>query len=332
MSMDGKLLARAKARIDRRRRERESDFEARRQRAYEIDPEIERIDGEMKAAVIDAIGVALGKGEDPEEAVSRIRDRSLDLQEERARRLIKAGLPADYLEESYFCPKCRDTGYMGTELCSCLMDAYKEEQTKELSQLLKLGEESFDSFDLDFYPEEYDPSLGMSPREAMEGVFEAAYEYARKFSDRSKNLFFTGGTGLGKTFLSTSIAKVVAEKGYSVIYDTAVNVFDKYRLQQFGRTPEEQDSGRYEVNRLEKTDLLIIDDLGTELPGQFVTSALYQLLNNRAAAGKKTVINSNFTVDELEKRYSPQVASRLAGNFIELKFVGRDIRRIKNGI
>lgn len=329
MSLDGKLLARAKARIDERRKSREREYEERRRAAYEKDPEIARADAEIKTAVIDAIAAALRDGGDPAGAILRIKDRSLTLQENRAYLLAKAGFPADWLTESAFCPKCRDTGYNGTELCSCLMDAYREEQVKELSRLLNLGEESFDTFNMDYYPDTCDPAIGASPRELMEGVFESAYEYARRFPSRTRCLFFTGGTGLGKTFLAASIAKVVAEKGYSVVYDTAVEVFEKYRAAQFARSPEEQESTRAEITRYEKTDLLIIDDLGTEIASAIVTNALYQLLNAREKAEKCTVITSNYTIEELGRRYSPQVVSRLAGNFLELKFAGRDVRRIK---
>ena len=331
MSMDGKLLARAKARIEERRKAHEREYDDRRREAYAKDPEIGRVDSEIKATVIDAIGAALRAGTDPEEAILELKDRSLTLQENRAMLLVKNGYPADWLTETPICPKCRDTGYNGTELCSCLMDFYRAEQVKELSQLLKLGEESFDAFDINYYPDEYDPRVGASPREMMDGVFESAYEYARKFPSRTRNLFFTGGTGLGKTFLATSIAKVVAEKGYSVAYYTAVDAFEQYRATQFARSPEETERARYEIARLEKADLLIIDDLGTEIPGVVITNALSQLLNARENAKKCTVITSNFSISELGKRYSPQVVSRLAGNFLELKFAGRDIRRLKNG-
>lgn len=330
MSLDGKILARAKARLDARRADNERRMTQRRTLAYSRDPRIAEIDSEMKRTVIDAIDVALRKGGDPVEALDEIKDRSLSLQEERALALSRAGLSPDYLSDSYFCPKCKDTGYDGTKLCSCLMDLYKEEQAKELSQLLKLGEESFDSFRLDYYSDEPDPRTGVSPRQMMAEVFDFAAEYARNFSPRSMNLFFRGGTGLGKTFLATSIAKVVAENGFSVVYDTAASVFSRYEQEKFGRG-ETTEGLRNEIKRIETCDLLIIDDLGTEMPTSFITSALYNIINTRLITGRKTIITSNLTPKELTGRYSPAVLSRLEGDFMSLRFVGRDIRRIKSG-
>ena len=141
------------------------------------------------------------------------------------------------------------------------------------------------------------------------------------------NLFLQGGTGLGKTFLSTCIARVVSERGFSVVYDTAAGVFSKYEAEKFGRGDQEEARG--DIRRLENCDLLILDDLGTEFPTAFVTSALYTLLNTRIAGGRKTVISSNLTLDELSERYSAPIMSRLTGEFYVLKFAGSDIRPIK---
>ncbi|MBQ4381892.1 MAG: ATP-binding protein [Oscillospiraceae bacterium] len=326
MSLDGKLLRRAKDRLDRRRADRERKLQERRNLAYARDPYIARLDSQLRQTVIDAIGAALRKGEDPVEAVEAIKEKNLSLQEERALRLSSAGLPADYLSEDYFCPKCRDTGYNGTSLCSCLMDLYRQEQVRELSVLLKLGQETFDTFRLDYYSDIPDPKTHYSDRAAMSKVFDLCCDWAHCFSDRSPNLFLYGATGLGKTFLSTSIAKVVAEKGFSVVYDTAASVFSKYETEKFSRSPEEIDAARREIKRLHDCDLLIIDDLGTEMASSLITGALYTLLNDRLRTGKKMIINSNLTIPELGTRYSAAIMSRLQGEFLPVAFRGTDIR------
>jgi len=322
MSLDGKLLARAKSALDAERAAREAQLAERREDAYAADPRLREIDGELRATVADAIGIALRRGEDPVEALESVRDHNLSLQEERGRELLAAGYPMDWLDEKYACPRCRDTGYCGTELCQCLLARYREEQKKELSGLLKLGEDDFDGFDLSLYDDEPDPRTGVSPRRNMEIVYETCREYARKFSADSLNLFLTGGTGLGKTFLSTCIAKVVSERGFSVVYDTAASVFARYEEDKFVRSEE----ARAAVRRYESCDLLILDDLGTEMATAFVVSALYTLLNTRLAARRKMVVSSNLGAKELGGRYSPQIASRLCGEFCVLKFSGRDIR------
>jgi len=135
-----------------------------------------------------------------------------------------------------------------------------------------------------------------------------------------------GGTGLGKTFLSACIARTAADKGFSVAYESAPHLFTKLEKDRF--SPNEQTHA--EVMKLFACDLLILDDLGTELPGNFVTAALYNLVNDRLLSGKAMVISTNLNVEEINRRYSPQIASRLQGSFQRLTFVGEDIRVLKS--
>ena len=192
--------------------------------------------------------------------------------------------------------------------------------------ILSGGKESFNQFRLDYYPDRADPKLGVSPRAIMERNLRTCRTYTATFSQSSGNLLFNGGTGLGKTFLSACIARGVADKGYSVIYETATHLFNK--LEQAKFNPSEET--RQEAAKFTACDLLIIDDLGTEMPGQFVTAALYSLLNDRLLSGKPMIISTNLNVDEIHRRYSPQIASRLQGSFHQLIFLGEDIRILKN--
>ena len=160
----------------------------------------------------------------------------------------------------------------------------------------------------------------------MERNLRICRTYALTFSNNSGNLLFIGGTGLGKTFLSACIARSVADRGYSVIYETSSHLFSKLEKAKFNPN----DDNRREAAKFEMCDLLIIDDLGTEMPGQFVVSALYSLLNDRILSEKSMVISTNLNADELSRRYSPQIASRLLGNFDCRRFVGEDIRVLKN--
>ncbi|MGX8698714.1 MAG: ATP-binding protein [bacterium] len=330
MSLDGKLLSRARKRIDERRKAEERALEERRRIAFQRDPRIRDLEAGMKAAVLEAVGVALQRGEDPVEAVEAIRDRSLSLQEERALRLVKAGLPGDYLTQRVHCRLCRDTGFVEGEPCRCLRDFYREEQRKELSRSLDLGEQRFERFKLSYYDATPGPGESQSARETMRFTFSYCQRYADNFSLRSENLLFTGKPGLGKTFLSAAIARVVSEKGYSVYYDTSSSIFQKYEQEKFSRSQEDLESARQEIRRMEGCDLLILDDLGTEMNTALVTSSLYTLLNNRLLAARPTIVSSNLTLHELGERYSPAIRSRLEGEYFNLLFVGRDIRLQKS--
>jgi len=156
----------------------------------------------------------------------------------------------------------------------------------------------------------------------MERTYQNCRKYAHSFSEKSGNLLFSGDTGLGKTFLSACIARAVADGGHSVVYESAGHLFGKLERARFGGAEDD----RRDAEKYTACDLLIVDDLGTEMGGQFVTSALYTLINDRILAGRPTIISTNLTVDELSKRYSPQIASRLRGSYTRVSFVGEDIR------
>lgn len=328
MSLDSKVLRRAKEVLAQRKRDAEALQLAHTEEAYRKNPRIKELDIQIRGTMADVIGFALSRGSDPESAIDDVREENLHLQEERVQELLAAGLPADYTDVKYACPKCSDTGYVGVAMCDCLKRAYREEQAKELSDLLKLGEETFDTFDLEWYDDIPVGSGGISPRDNMEMVYEMCREYARKFGKNSFNLFMHGGTGLGKTFLSACIAREVAEKGYSVVYETAGAIFSKFEEEKFSKA-QDMEAAQSETRRCLTCDLLIIDDLGTELTTAFTVSALYEIINTRLITGKKTVINSNLPLAELGKRYSMQIMSRLEGEYQMLPFYGRDIRILK---
>lgn len=215
-------------------------------------------------------------------------------------------------------------------MCDCLRSLCTQEQIRELSKLLDLGEQSFDSFSLDYYSPLPWPGESLSPRENMEFIFDVCSSYARKFGRfYFRNLFLTGAPGLGKTFLSACIARTVSESGFSVVYDTAVNIFTRFEEQKFARDRLEAGEAKDETRRYLGCDLLILDDLGSELSTPFVQSALYTLINTRLTADKRTVISSNLTMDQVRARYTPQIASRLEGEYRVLPFYGEDIRLLR---
>ena len=166
----------------------------------------------------------------------------------------------------------------------------------------------------------------MSPRSVMEKTLNSCRRYARNFNMDAGNLLLSGSTGLGKTHLALAIGAAVGEQGYSVCYETAAGLFSKLEKAKFA--PSEETIR--EAEKLEKCDLLIVDDLGTEMPSQFVTAALYNLLNTRLLAKKPMIITTNLNVDEAASRYSMQIASRLYGEFKRLTFLGSDIRILKS--
>ena len=325
MALDGKILYRARTIFEENKKVREQEHAGRVDSVYRESPRIQELDDEIRGSISKVIGMALSRGQNMEDALDNVKKENLKLQQERKEELGRLGYPEDYLDEKPACPICGDTGYAGGKVCRCLMEIYSEEQRKELSKLLKMGVETFDTFRLDYYDQLPDPATGISPRQTMTVVYEYCREYASSFGEKSPSLLFTGGTGLGKTFLSTAIAKVVSEKGFSVVYETACDIFAAFESVQFSRG----DSDDSEINRYMSCDLLILDDLGTELTTAFTNSALYNLINTRLISGKKTVISTNLTRLELRRRYTPQIVSRLEGEYKALVFAGKDIRLLK---
>ena len=329
MGYDANVLRRATQRLEQGRRERRERVENLRRDAYARQPKLERLDRQLQQTMAQLVAAALRQGEDPARAVREVRERNLAIQQERAVLLGALGLPEDALDDKPACPLCGDTGWQGAKMCRCLRELCAREQIAELSKLLDLGEQSFDTFRMDYYSQSPWPG-GTSPRENMELVYEVCLNYAQKFGRFPiRNLFLTGAPGLGKTFLSACIARTVSEKGHSVVYDTAGNIFAQFEARKFQRDSADGQEARDETRRYLNCDLLILDDLGSELTTQFTQSALYELVNSRLAGEKHTVISTNLSMEEVARRYTPQIASRLAGEYHMLHFYGDDIRLLK---
>ncbi|MCC8140052.1 MAG: ATP-binding protein [Lachnospiraceae bacterium] len=236
------------------------------------------------------------------------------LRQERERILTEAGYPPDYLEMRYTCPDCRDTGYIGRRKCHC----FRQEEIRLLysSSHLEtvLEKESFSTLRMDVYDEEQ--------RRVMPAILRSCHEFADHFRPGEKNLLFYGSVGTGKTFLSNCIAKELLDQGYSVIYFTSFQLFEL--LSRAVGTQAEQ--LRESCEPLLGSDLLILDDMGTELPNTFTVSRLFQILNERALAGRSTVISTNLSLEQFRDIYSERIFSRITSSYTLLKFTGGDIR------
>ena len=330
MAYEQNGLRRATERLEDQRRRREDQQNARRREIYAAIPRVAEIDRQLRRTIVDIIAASLRQGNDPVPAIGAVRDKNLDLQAERAELLVAHGYPADALDDKPACPKCNDTGWRGAVMCDCLKALCAQEQIKELSKLLDLGEQSFDTFSLDVYSPSPWRGSGISPRENMEMVYEICLNYAQKFGRfYFNNLFLSGAPGLGKTFLSACIARTVSENGFSVVYDTAVNIFSRFEDKKFSRDADDTREARDETRRYLSCDLLILDDLGSEMTTPFVQSALYTLINSRLTADRRTVISSNLSMEDVRRRYAPKIASRLEGEYRVLPFFGEDIRLLR---
>lgn len=330
MALDGKLLVRAREQLSEIRAENEAELERRQTRLRSELPRLREIDAQLRRMLGEIIGLTLRHDGAAKAELEKIQAAGESLQREKAELLASRGLPPDFLDDIYSCPECRDRGFAPDgSPCRCLLELYRREQTRELSPLLRHGADDFSRFDLNYYSAEPDSRYGMSPREAMGMVLSTCRRYAEDFGPGSRSMLLRGGTGLGKTFLSACMARQIADRGFSVVYDTAVAAFEAFELSKFHRDSTDADAAADKCSGILSCELMILDDLGTEMTTQFTQSALYTIVNTRLRASRPTIISTNLSAEEMAARYSAQIVSRIDGEYDTLLFLGKDVRALK---
>ncbi len=242
--------------------------------------------------------------------------------------LTFAGFSPDYLEPEYECPICKDTGYVNNEKCRCFKQAainllYRQSNIKNI-----LDTENFSNFSFDYYSStQMDPVTGTTPLDNIRKVVTICKDFVKDFPNND-NLLFYGDTGVGKTFLTNCIAKDLLDHGNSVLYMSAVELFQYFSTYSDFVDNSGLDNPAPEMQII-NCDLLIIDDLGTELINSFTNSKLFYCINNRLLEGKSTIISTNLTLEELMNAYSERIFSRISSSYKLLKLFGDDIRLLK---
>ncbi len=282
-------------------------------------PEIEKIDRELATTGFKIFDATL-RGEMGK--IEEINAENAALQKKRAEIMQVAGFAPDYTEVKYECEECGDTGTVEYSMCKCMRRRLVEAgiESSGMSDLIK--RQNFDNFTLDYY------SHNSDAQKRMANIYHFLKNYAELFDvSRSGNLALFGGTGLGKTHLSSAVAGRVIEKGNDVYYISATNLFADFEEKRFGNSSSYESTG--EIDQYFTCDLLIIDDLGSEMINQFTVSCLYNVINSRLNHKKPTIISSNLTQEEFRKKYWDRISSRVFGEYLVLPFVGNDIRQKK---
>ena len=282
-------------------------------------PEVFEIDRELSKTGMEIMAV-ISAGVDVERRILDIREKNALLQRERGELLKKNGYPENYSDVQYECALCGDTGYVDTKMCDCMRRALilAGYESSGIGALIKTH--SFDNFSLEYY---------RTDGGNYDGV-RAAFQNLRAFADgfnkdTYRNYLLIGGTGLGKTHLSTSVAKTAIERGFDVLYVTAMGLLSDFEEKRFGNGG----SLKNEIERYMNAELLIIDDLGTEITNQFSLACIYDVINERINRRRSTIINTNLSKKDLESRYNERITSRLFGEYVPFLFCGRDIRQQK---
>ncbi len=321
MSYTTETYDKAQTILDRRKERATLEAQSRIDEISNEIPELKTIQTKLAQVGLN-ISKAFLTSKNPQAEIDKLRIESLALQDRKKKILKENGYSEDALSIKYTCPACEDTGFINGRRCKCYINLLKEIERAKIEKIAPIDECTFESFDTNYYPQEMD---GVCPKKKAEIIKENCKRYATSFTKRSKSLLFMGNTGLGKTHLSLAIANVVINRGYSVIYGTAQNILRDLQNENFGRT----DNLRYFENEILSTDLLILDDLGTEFKNQFTVSCLYNIINSRLCAKLPTIISTNYTFEELEEKYDQRITSRITGQYSTLILVGNDIRYIK---
>lgn len=245
------------------------------------------------------------------------------LRRERETLLAANGYPEDYLEMTYYCPICQDTGYVEAQKCSCFKKAevellYAQSNLREILQ-----KENFEHFSFDYYSDTIkNDATGLSSLETAQRAYDTAKDFVNNFDRKFQNLFIYGNTGVGKTFLSHCIAHELLDRSHCVLYFSAYDLFDMLAQSAFSRKSD----SLQEEDIIFDCDLLIIDDLGTELTNSFVSSQLFLCINERIMRRKSTIISTNLQLENFSDTYSERTFSRIVSNYQMVKLIGKDIR------
>ena len=279
-------------------------------------PEYQNIENEIISVSMQAAKARIsGNSQDYTSLLKSLNDQKANL-------LISA-----YLDPVYTCTQCHDTGYINSRKCSCFNKkaidlVYHDSNLKNITD-----NENFDTFSYEWYDNTTpDPSNGLTPYHNMQRIVDICHKFVDNFDKEAANILFFGGTGTGKTFLSNCIARELLNTSHSVIYLTAIELFTTFQRQDFSRFGEDKDS---DANYLSDCDLLIIDDLGTEVGNTYTNSKLFYVINERMLKKKSTIISTNLSLSEIRDSYSERIFSRITSSYTILKVFGSDIRMMK---
>ena len=298
------------------------DIQTRRyEEVYEKIPEFKSLDESISILSVQ-YGKKLLNGDD--HAIASLKEELAILRSSKQSLLLSAGFPANYLEPVYECSDCKDTGYIGSKKCHCFRKAiihllYEQSNIKELPY-----DAGFNNFRLDFYsPSYYDKKTGRSARAIMEDTLKICHQFIDTFDTDFRNLFFYGDVGVGKTYLSTCIARELMEREFSVLYFSAPQLFNSLARTAFNK--KDVDAGNMN-EYIFNCDLLIIDDLGSEYTNGFIASQFFTCINERLLHRKSTIISTNLSLETLADLYTERSFSRITSSYTLLKIIGDDIR------
>lgn len=319
------------------REQREAYEKEYKENLYRTLPVVEQIDKEIAVLAVKWAYKVVTDGIAPEDALATVEQKRDELNRRRAKIIEESGI-APYSPIPYKCNLCSDTGVVGEEKCACYkahLRKFMMDSASEVSHFsCNIEKDTFENFRFDYYDaSDIHPVIKVSARDNIKNAYNFCKKYCQTFCDSSPNLFITGSSGLGKTYLANCITNELLGSGHTVVYQSAASMFRFLEDYKFDRVDREANNDYY--HSIYDCELLIIDDLGTEFPTAYTNSVFFDLINTRLLNNKKVVISTNTNVKDIEKRYTERVSSRIIGEFVMISLFGKDIRRkkleLKNG-
>lgn len=311
---------------ERLREKAQVELQHRTEEVYRRLPRIAEIDRQMSQVGMDIARWVLRHPEDIEKGTQEIRATLDKLKKERSALLAAQGLDDRFLELAFSCQSCRDTGYTpDNNPCRCLRQKLIERAYQDSNLELLLRDQHFGTFDLQLFSDVSVPGKEKSPRENIRQIQAVTRRFIDQFESYGEpNLIFLGDTGLGKTFLCSCVARSLLDKGYTVLYQTSFRIAEAMENYKFGRRENPEAEQAYRM--IYDCDLLIVDDLGTELANAFTNVEFFNILNSRLMNKKKMIFSTNLSATEMARTYGERVFSRLISQFELLEFYGKDLR------
>ena len=324
--MNKQILENIMTDYNRKRLRAAQESDARKQKLYEQFPDLAKTDTQIQLLSVKLSKLFLLKPDNLNEQILNLKREVEELKNKRKDIYEKNNIPLNYLEIQYECNKCSDTGYLPDgKKCSCLNRQVINNLYTMSNMVHMLDKENFNTFDITVFSNEAYKNEKLTPRQNMYYILEISEDFCSNFHGTNMNLLLYGSAGLGKTFMCNCIANALINKEISVLYQTAFSLFEIIENHKFNKQNESEEN-RINYDMIFECDLLIIDDLGTEVGNSFTNAELFNIINERLITNKKIIISTNLSLEQMRDTYSDRITSRVFNGFVPLKFYGKDLR------
>lgn len=325
-TMNNQILENIMTEYNKMRLKAAHDADLRKEKLYAAFPELEEAEKQIQLLSIKLSKLYLSNSVNLNEQCLSLKGEIEQLKKKRIEIYKNNNIPDDYLKVKFECSKCNDTGYLQDgKKCSCLNKQIINNLYSISNMEYMLNKENFDTFDINMFSNDAYKNEKLTPRQNMYYILEISEDFCSNFYDTNMNLLLYGSTGLGKTFMCNCIASALLRKEISVLYQTAFSLFEIIETHKFNKQIESEEN-KINYNMIFECDLLIIDDLGTEVGNSFTNAELFNIINERLITNKKVIISTNLSLEQLRDTYSERITSRVFNNFVPLKFYGEDLR------